>query len=106
MSERKSSTSIDCSMPPSRCADDPSLASKPLAVGVRQIGGVIATSQPCEARGYACTRQWLWAGAEVVPGSADVKPRMEVFKGRSREIQAIFRDYTELMSPCRWMKPT
>jgi DNA polymerase-4 len=40
-----------------------------------------------------------WAGAEVVPGSADVKPRMEVFKGRSREIVAIFRDYTELIEP-------
>jgi DNA polymerase-4 len=36
---------------------------------------------------------------KLCPDLVIVKPRMEVYKAVSREIQAIFRDYTELIEP-------
>ena len=80
--------------------DDPRLANKPLAVGgAADRRGVIATCN-YEARAYG-VRSAMASGhaLKLCPDLLIVKPRMEAYKAVSREIQAIFRDYTDLIEP-------
>lgn len=80
--------------------DDPSLADKPLAVGgSADRRGVIATCN-YEARAYG-VRSAMASGhaLKLCPDLLIVKPRFEVYKAVSREIHAIFRDYTEQIEP-------
>lgn len=90
----------DCFYAAIEMRDDPSLASQPLAVGgSADRRGVIATCN-YEARGYGVRSAMASAQAlKLCPQLVIVKPRMEVYKSVSREIQAIFRDYTELIEP-------
>ncbi len=90
----------DCFYAAIEMRDNPSLASKPLAVGgLADRRGVIATCN-YEARSYG-VRSAMASGQalKLCPELLIVKPRMDVYKGVSREIQAIFRDYTELIEP-------
>ncbi|NQD92177.1 DNA polymerase IV [Pseudomonas sp. CrR25] len=90
----------DCFYAAIEMRDDPSLARKPLAVGgAADRRGVIATCN-YEARAYG-VRSAMASGhaLKLCPELLIVKPRMEVYKAVSREIQAIFRDYTELIEP-------
>ncbi|MFG0723777.1 DNA polymerase IV [Pseudomonas sp. GLN_6] len=90
----------DCFYAAIEMRDDPSLASKPLAVGgSADRRGVIATCN-YEARSYG-VRSAMASGQalKLCPELLIVKPRMDVYKAVSREIQAIFRDYTELIEP-------
>src|SRR3989338_2293653 len=90
----------DCFYAAIKMRDDPSLASKPLAVGgSADRRGVIATCN-YEARSYG-VRSAMASGQalKLCPDLVIVKPRMEAYKAVSREIQAIFRDYTELIEP-------
>jgi DNA polymerase-4 len=80
--------------------DDPSLAGKPLAVGgAADRRGVIATCN-YQARAYG-VRSAMASGhaLKLCPDLLIVKPRMDAYKTVSREIQAIFREYTELIEP-------
>ena len=90
----------DCFYAAIEMRDDPSLASKPLAVGgLADRRGVIATCN-YEARSYG-VRSAMASGQalKLCPDLLIVKPRMEVYRAVSRDIQAIFRDYTELIEP-------
>jgi DNA polymerase-4 len=90
----------DCFYAAIEMRDDPSLASKPLAVGgSADRRGVIATCN-YEARSYG-VRSAMASGQalKLCPDLLIVKPRMDVYKAVSREIQSIFRDYTDLIEP-------
>jgi len=90
----------DCFYAAIEMRDEPSLAGKPLAVGgAADRRGVIATCN-YEARAYG-VRSAMASGhaLKLCPDLLIVKPRMEAYKAVSREIQAIFRDYTELIEP-------
>ncbi|MBS7663361.1 DNA polymerase IV [Pseudomonas lalucatii] len=90
----------DCFYAAIEMRDDPSLARKPLAVGgAADRRGVIATCN-YEARAYG-VRSAMASGhaLKLCPDLLIVKPRMEVYKAVSRQIHAIFRDYTEVIEP-------
>ncbi|WP_439887935.1 DNA polymerase IV [Pseudomonas sp. MBLB4123] len=90
----------DCFYAAIEMRDDPSLASKPLAVGgAADRRGVIATCN-YEARAYG-VRSAMASGhaLKLCPELLIVKPRMEAYKAVSRQIHAIFRDYTEVIEP-------
>ncbi|VXC07046.1 DNA polymerase IV [Pseudomonas sp. 8BK] len=90
----------DCFYAAIEMRDDPILASKPLAVGgSADRRGVIATCN-YEARSYG-VRSAMASGQalKLCPDLVIVKPRMDAYKAVSREILAIFRDYTELIEP-------
>jgi len=90
----------DCFYAAIEMRDDPRLAAKPLAVGgAADRRGVIATCN-YEARAYGVRSAMASAYAlKLCPQLVIVKPRMEVYKAVSKEIQAIFQDYTELIEP-------
>jgi len=90
----------DCFYAAIEMRDDPSLAGKPLAVGgAADRRGVIATCN-YQARAYG-VRSAMASGhaLKLCPDLLIVKPRMDAYKAVSREIQAIFREYTELIEP-------
>lgn len=90
----------DCFYAAIEMRDDPSLAGKPLAVGgAADRRGVIATCN-YEARAYGVRSAMASMHAlKLCPDLLIVKPRMDAYKSVSREIQAIFREYTELIEP-------
>ena len=78
--------------------DDPALKGKPLAVGGGHRGVVAAASY--EAREFGVRSAMPSATAKRrCPDLIFVKPRFEVYKAVSRQIRAIFADYTELIEP-------
>jgi DNA polymerase-4 len=101
MSQRKIiHVDCDCFYAAIEMRDDPSLAGKPLAVGgAADRRGVIATCN-YEARAYG-VRSAMASGhaLKLCPELLIVKPRIDVYKAVSRDIQAIFRDYTEVIEP-------
>ncbi|MGH8433534.1 MAG: DNA polymerase IV [Pseudomonas sp.] len=90
----------DCFYAAIEMRDDPRLANKPLAVGgSADRRGVIATCN-YEARAYGVRSAMSSRHAlKLCPDLLIVKPRMDVYKEVSREIQAIFREYTEIIEP-------
>ena len=78
--------------------DDPSLRGKPVAVGGRQRGVVMAASYEARKFGVRSAMPSVTAKrmcAELV----FVKPRFEVYREVSRQIREIFLDYTPLVEP-------
>jgi len=90
----------DCFYAAIEMRDDPSLAQKPLAVGgSADRRGVIATCN-YEARAYGVRSAMSSRHAlKLCPDLTIVKPRMDAYKEASKEIQTIFRDYTDLIEP-------
>ena len=90
----------DCFYAAIEMRDDPRLARQPVAVGgAADRRGVIATCN-YEARAFGVhsampSRQAL----KLCPDLLILKPRMDAYKQASREIHAIFRDYTEQIEP-------
>ncbi|WP_242139358.1 DNA polymerase IV [Sphingomonas sp. TREG-RG-20F-R18-01] len=79
--------------------DDPSLRGKPIAVGSSAARGVVAAAS-YEARVFG-VRSALPSvtAARRCPDLIFVPPRFDVYKQVSRQIQAIFQDYTPLVQP-------
>ncbi len=78
--------------------DDPALRGRPVAVGGRQRGVVMAASYEARKFGVRSAMPSVTAKrmcAELV----FVKPRFEVYKEVSRQIREIFLDYTPLVEP-------
>ncbi|KAF1052161.1 MAG: DNA polymerase IV [Stenotrophomonas maltophilia] len=90
----------DCFYAAIEMRDDPSLVGKPLAVGGSpDKRGVVATCN-YEARAYGLhSAMAMWTAVKLCPDLTIVRPRMDVYKAVSRDIHAIFRDYTDRIEP-------
>jgi len=90
----------DCFYAAIEMRDNPSLAGKPMAVGgSADRRGVIATCN-YEARAFGVRSAMSSRHAlSLCPELLIVKPRMDAYKEASKDIQAIFRDYTDLIEP-------
>jgi DNA polymerase-4 len=79
--------------------DNPDLRGKPVAVGgARERGVVAAASYEARAFGVRSALPSVTARRRC-PDLIFVKPRFDVYSAISREIRAIFADYTELIEP-------
>jgi DNA polymerase-4 len=79
--------------------DDPSLRGRPVAVGGSSRRGVVAAAS-YEARRYGVRSAMpSVTAARRCPELVFVKPRFDVYKQVSRQIRAIFADYTPLIEP-------
>ena len=80
--------------------DDPTLCDKPIAVGGRpEQRGVVATCN-YEARKYGVRSAMATAQAlRRCPDLIVLPPAMDKYRAASRQILAIYRDYTELVEP-------
>ncbi len=90
----------DCFYAAIEMRDDPRLANRPIAVGgSADRRGVIATCN-YEARAYGVRSAMSSRHAlKLCPDLLIVRPRMDVYKEASREIQGIFREYTDIIEP-------
>ncbi|MFG0380011.1 DNA polymerase IV [Pseudomonas sp. zbq_18] len=90
----------DCFYAAIEMRDDPRLAGKPLAVGgAADRRGVIATCN-YEARAWGVRSAMPTGQAlKLCPDLLVVRPRFDAYKAASRDIHAIFRDYTEIIEP-------
>ncbi len=78
--------------------DDPSLKGRPVAVGGGHRGVVAAASYEARTFGVRSAMPSVTAKRRC-PELVFVKPRFEAYKAVSRQIRAIFADYTELVEP-------
>lgn len=79
--------------------DHPEWRGRPIAVGHQGPRGVVATAS-YEARRYGVhSAMPSTRAARLCPGLLFVPSRMDVYKDVSRQIQAIFHDYTDLVEP-------
>ena len=90
----------DCFYAAVEMRDDPSLRGKPLAVGGRpETRGVVATCN-YEARRFGIHSAMAAAQAlKRCPELIILPPSMEKYRSASRQILAIYRDYTPLVEP-------
>lgn len=79
--------------------DDPALRGRPVAVGYAAARGVVAAAS-YEARAFG-VRSALPSVTALrrCPDLVFVPPRFDVYKAVSREIHAIFAEYTDLIQP-------
>jgi DNA polymerase IV len=79
--------------------DDPALRGRPVAVGYAARRGVVAAAS-YEARGFGVRSAMPSSTAlRLCPELVFVPPRFEVYRAVSRQIHAIFADYTPLIEP-------
>ncbi len=79
--------------------DDPEIRGKPVAVGGSSDRGVVAAAS-YEARRFGVRSAMASAKAKrLCPDLIFVRPRFAAYKEVSRQIRAIFRDYTSLVEP-------
>ena len=79
--------------------DDPALRGRPVAVGGSRARGVVAAAS-YEARSFG-VRSAMPSSTAIrrCPDLVFVRPRFDVYSGISRQIRAIFADYTPLVEP-------
>ena len=79
--------------------DDPALRGRPVAVGGSRARGVVAAAS-YEARAFGVRSAMPSVTAiRRCPDLVFVRPRFDVYSGVSRQIRAIFADYTDLIEP-------
>lgn len=79
--------------------DDPSLRGKPVAVGHGAARGVVAAAS-YEARAFGVKSALASVTAiRRCPDLIFVRPRFEVYRAVSQQIQAIFAEYSDLVQP-------
>jgi len=90
----------DCFYAAIEMRDDPALAGRPVAVGGSPDSrGVVATCN-YEARAHGVRSAMSMAKAlRLCPDLVQIRPRFEAYRAASRQILAIYRDYTGLVEP-------
>ncbi len=79
--------------------DDPTLRGRPVAVGHGAARGVVAAAS-YEARAFGVRSAMASVTAlERCPQLMFVRPRFEAYRAVSRQMHAIFADYTDLIEP-------
>jgi len=79
--------------------DDPALRGRPVAVGGSRARGVVAAAS-YEARAFGVRSAMPSVTAiRRCPDLIFVRPRFDVYSGVSRQIRAIFADYTDAIEP-------
>ena len=79
--------------------DDPALRGRPVAVGCPAARGVVAAAS-YEARRFGIKSALLSVTAlRRCPELVSVKPRFDVYRTVSRQIQGIFADHASLIQP-------
>ncbi len=79
--------------------DDPALRGRPVAVGGSSARGVVAAAS-YEARAFGVRSAMpSTRAARLCPDLVFVPPRFDVYRAVSRQIHAIFHDYTALVEP-------
>src|SRR6187551_131134 len=79
--------------------DDPALRGRPVAVGGARERGVVAAAS-YEARRFGVRSAMPSVTAKrKCPNLIFVKPRFDVYREVSRQIRAIFADYTDKIEP-------
>ncbi len=79
--------------------DNPALRGKPVAVGGSKERGVVAAAS-YEARKFGVySAMSSMVAARKCPSLIFVKPRFETYKTVSRQIRAVFEEYTPLVEP-------
>jgi DNA polymerase IV len=79
--------------------DEPSLRGRPVAVGHGAARGVVAAAS-YEARAFGVhSAMPSTTAARNCPGLVFVPPRFDVYRAVSRQIHAIFAEYTDLIEP-------
>ncbi|MRI01338.1 DNA polymerase IV [Kriegella sp. EG-1] len=79
--------------------DNPELKGKPVAVGGNEIRGVVSAAN-YEARKYGVRSAMSgYLAKKNCPELIFVKPRYDRYKEISKQIRAIFHDYTDLVEP-------
>lgn len=79
--------------------DDPALRGRPVAVGGSRARGVVAAAS-YEARAFGVRSAMPSVTAiRRCPDLVFVRPRFDVYSGISRQIRAIFADYTDAIEP-------
>lgn len=79
--------------------DNPELRGKPIAVGGGEHRGVTTTAS-YEARVFGVRSAMPgWKAKQLCPELIFVKPRFEAYSQVSKQIRAIFSEYTELIEP-------
>jgi hypothetical protein len=85
--------------------DDPTLKGKPVAVGYPAKRGVVAAAS-YEARAFGVRSAMpSIVAARKCAELVFVPPRFDVYREVSKQVQAIFKDYTPLVEPLLSMKP-
>ncbi len=80
--------------------DDPALRGKPVIVGGKPNGRGVVAACSYEAREFGIHSAMPSSEAgRLCPQAAFVKPRFDVYKQVSQQVQAVFREFTALVEP-------